>query len=77
MLNEIDHKNVDELWNKFKTDLQYSVTKNKPTKTIRKNNCLPWVSNALRKKMNSYKRKLNKRDKTQVKNTQPSQKIKG
>ena len=38
-----------------------SISKNIPTKTIKYDNKLPWISDELRKKMNKYRRKLRKR----------------
>jgi len=51
---------IDTIWNTFKNDLQTSINKNIPTKTIKHANKLPWVSDNLRKKMNNLRRKLSK-----------------
>ena len=42
-----------------------SISKNIPTKTIKYDNKLPWISDELRKKMNKYRRKLRKRQSKQ------------
>ena len=51
-----DH--VNDLWNKFKNDLQDTTTRNIPTKTIKNKNKLPWITKELKRKMNTYKKKL-------------------
>ena len=53
-----DSQDIDSMWNLFKDSLQKSISKNIPTKTIKYDNKLPWISDELRKKMNKYRRKL-------------------
>ena len=56
-----DSQDIDSMWNIFKDSLHMSISKNIPTKTIKYDNKLPWISDELRKKMNKYRRKLRKR----------------
>lgn len=60
ILNSQNTKDINELWNTFKDNLQASISKNIPTKLIKHDNKLPWISHDLRKKMNNYRRKLAK-----------------
>ena len=61
-----DSQDIDSIWNIFKDSLQMSISKNIPTKTIKYNNKLYWISDELRKKMNKYRRKLRKRQSKQM-----------
>ena len=61
----------------FKDSLQMSISKNIPTKTIKYDNKLPWISDELRKKMNKYRRiKLRKRQSKQKPKSEELKKLK-
>ena len=53
---------LDELWNIFKTNVQETIHKHIPTKTIGNKSRLPWVNNQLKKLINK-KNKLYKKKK--------------
>ena len=44
-----DKMSLDELWNIFKTNVQETIHKHIPTKTIGNKSRLPWVNNQLKK----------------------------
>ncbi len=50
--------------------------KNIPTKTIKYDHELPWISDELRKKMNKYRRKLPKRQPKQKPKSEALKKLK-
>ena len=64
------------MWNLFKDSLQMSISKNIPTKTIKYDNKLPWISDELRKKINKYRRKLRKRQSKQKPKSEELKKLK-
>ena len=64
------------MWNVFKDSLLMSISKNIPTKTIKYDNKLPWISGELRKKMNKYGRKLRKRQSKQKPKSEELKKLK-
>ena len=53
-----------------------SISKNIPTKTIKYDNKLPWISDELRKKINKYRRKLRKRQPKQKPKNEALKKLK-
>ena len=71
-----DSQDIDSIWNIFKDSLQMSISKNIPTKTIKYDNKLPWISDELRKKMNKYRRKLRKRQSKQKPKIEELKKLK-
>ena len=71
-----DSQDIDSIWNIFKDSLQMSISKNIPTKTIKYDNMLPWISDELRKKMKKYRRKLRKRQPKQKPKSEALKKLK-
>ena len=51
-----DSQDIDSIWNIFKDSLQMSISKNIPTKTIKSDHKLSWISDELRKKINKHKK---------------------
>ena len=58
-----DKMSLDELWNIFKTNVQETIHKHIPTKSIGNKSRLPWVNNQLKRLINK-KNKLYKKKKT-------------
>jgi hypothetical protein len=67
-----DKMSLDELWNIFKTNVQETIHKYIPTKSIGNKSRLPWVNNQLKKLINK-KNKLykKKKDRSQYFKTLP------
>jgi hypothetical protein len=66
---------LDELWNIFKTNVQETIHKYIPTKSIGNKSRLPWVNNQLKKLINK-KNKLYKKKKCNPKYKEQYQKTK-
>ena len=70
-----DKMSLDELWNIFKTNVQETIHKYIPTKSIGNKSRLPWVNNQLKKLINK-KNKLYKKKKCNPKYKEQYQKTK-
>ena len=74
-----DSQDIDSrgsIWNTFQDSLQMSISKYIPTKTIKYDNNLPWISDEVRKKNNEYRRKLRKRQPKQKPKIEALKKLK-